>query len=371
MSDHAFASLTPANSLARLAFSDVYDVLMSNGQKSPADGAPAALHDALNRMAVEPERIFDSEILRLRCKKEKEGSRKPNANDGDTSDSFTTSESFTESDTDIEQHRELGMVWEGRYLLKLFKFPPSRPDLGWTAGKGPLENTLIDLILCTRSFAKRHNINLRNPHAQFNFAKENRSFYIITSRSSSTQLTINGETVTRRPYHLNQHKMKIQFDRLEYDFQWTEFAAVNDFRANRSLYVTKNLHGSSDVIVDMPTPLPTKRVMGKWTLGRALGAGAHGRVFFASDSSGNVVALKVLERTSRNYHSVDEEIEILQKVTDVADKSANGEQILRMTDIVYSDSEKFSSKTFDNVGVVLEPMTPKILTELVESRSIG
>lgn len=363
MSDHAFASLTPANALARLAFSDVYDVLTSGGQKHEADDA---VHFALRRMAVEPERTFDGEIRRLRLQREKKVSRNPNADEGETS------ESLTESDTDIEQlNQELGMIWEGRYLLEIGS-RPSRPDLGWTAGKGPLENVAIDLILCTTSFAKWHDIKLKNPHAQFNFAIENRSFYVIgSSRSSSATLTVNTEeAATRRPYHLNQHKIRIQLDKLKYDFQWTKFAAEDGFREERSKYVTEMLNGPSNVIIDMPTPLPTKRMMGKWTLGKVLGLGAHGKVFFASDSSGNVAALKVLGRTSRNYHIVDEEIEILQKVTDVADKSDNGEQILRMVEVIYSEGENISS-AFDDVGVVLKPMTPKILTELVETRSIG
>ena len=183
-------------------------------------------------------------------------------------------DSPTDPDTDTEQsHQELGMVWEAHYLLGL-QSPPSTPETGWAAGKGPLDNIPIDLLLCTRAFAKLHDIDLRNPHARFNFASDSGGFYIAgCSRSPSAQLTVNGEAATRRAYHLNRHSMKIQFNKLEYDFQWTEFAARDDFKEERRRYVTRALDGPRFAAIDMPTPRPSKRTMGKWTLGDALGVG--------------------------------------------------------------------------------------------------
>ena len=91
MSDRAFASLTPANALARLAFSDVYDALTSRRQNNQADGAQAALR----RMLVEPEQTCDDEIVRLR----REIERKYNT-DGEAS------ETLTEPDTDTEDQEQ-------------------------------------------------------------------------------------------------------------------------------------------------------------------------------------------------------------------------------------------------------------------------
>ncbi|KAF2812792.1 kinase-like protein [Mytilinidion resinicola] len=356
MSDRAFASLTPANALARLAFSDVYDALTSRRQ---ADGAQAALR----RMLVEPEQTCDDEIVRFR----REMERTKHDTDGEAS------ETLTEPDTDTEkQLQELGMVWVGCYLLVL-QSPPAEPERGWAAGKGPLENMPIDLLLCTRSFAKSHDINLRNPHARFNFFPESKGFYIIgCSRSPSAQLTVNGDAAMRRPYHLNQHSMNILLDKLEYHFQWEEFAAEDDFKKERGRYVARALGRPANIDVEMPTPLPNKRTMGSWTLGDALGAGGHGRVFFASDQSANVAAIKVVERTSQNCHSVDKEIETLREVTNFVQKSDDGERILRMAEVIYSNSKEFSSKTaFDNVAIVLKPMTPQTFGDLVGTRSKG
>jgi hypothetical protein len=58
MPHRTFATFTPANAFARLAFSNVYDDLTSRRQ---ADGAQAALR----HMLVEPEQTYDTEIVRL------------------------------------------------------------------------------------------------------------------------------------------------------------------------------------------------------------------------------------------------------------------------------------------------------------------
>lgn len=364
MSDCAFALLTPANALAKLAFSEVHDALTAGGQNSQTDGTQAACR---RRMRVESEQIRDDEIVRLR----REMERPQYDTDG------AASETLTEPDTDTDEQmgRELGMVWVGSYLLEL-QSPPATPERGWTAGKGPLENIPIDLLLCTRAFAKTHDVKLRNPHARFNFSFENKSLFIMgCSRSPTAQLTVNGDGATRGPCHLNQHIMKIQLDKLEYSFQWTKYAATEGFKVARRRYVVRALHGENQAAntdIEMPTPLPNQRTMGRWTLGDALGAGGNGRVFFASDRSGNVAAIKVVERTSRNYIYVDKEIDILQEVTDLAKRSDDGERILRMEEVIYSNGQEFSSKTaFDNVAIVLKPMTPQTFRDLLGAQSKG
>ncbi len=267
-----------------------------------------------------------------------------------------TSESLPEPDTDTEeQNQELGLIWTGHYLLSL-DYPPSIPARGFAAGKGPLEGVPIDLLLCTKAFAKRFGINLRNPHARFNFFPGNRGLYVVgCSRSQLAQVKVNGEAAHRRPYHLNQHSMMIRLDRLEYIFQWTEFAATAEFKEARSRYVTRTIGGPTIVNIDMPTPLLNKRTMGERTLGDALGAGGHGRVFFASNPSGHVAAIKVIERTAKSHHSVDAEVQRCLEVSAFADQCDDGERILRVADVIYTNEEKFSPKAaFDNAQKVIQ-----------------
>lgn len=194
------------------------------------------------------------------------------------------------------------------------------------------------------------------------------------SRSTLAQLKVNGDTAAQRPYHLNQHEMKIQLDKLEYDFQWTESAGEDNFKEARKRYMAGALGEPQAASIDfeMPTPLPNKRTVGRWTLGNALGAGGQGRVFFASDSSGDVAAIKVVERTPRNCHLVDVEIQTLQRVTSLARRSDDDERVVRVAEVIYSNGEEFSSKTvFDNVAIVLKPVTPQTFGDLLGTRSKG
>lgn len=80
----------------------------------------------------------------------------------------------------------------------------------------------------------------------------------------------------------------------------------------------------------------------------------------------------MVERTSRNHRVVDEEIEILREVTNLVEALSEGERIVRMTEVIYSNGKDFSSKTvFDNVAIVLTPITPRTFGSLVGTRSKG
>ncbi|KAJ2981301.1 hypothetical protein NUW58_g6722 [Xylaria curta] len=356
----AFATLKPTNALARLAFSDIYEHFTSMRQGNQE--APPAFRD----MVVEASQTFDRDALRLRLEREREVSQNAYASD------VETSESPLEPDSDTEkQHKELGNIWTGHYSLVL-KSPPFEPRTGWTVGKDRLGSVPFDLPLCTRIFAKWYGINLRNPHARLNFVFTNRAFYIANcSRSQSTQLVVNGDAVKQQPYMLNQHSMKIQLDKLEYTFQWTEYAATQNFIEERGRYVT-TLGGPAKVDVDMPTPLPNRTTIGTWTLGDPLGAGGQGRVFFATNSSGEVAAIKMMERRPDNNSTVDDEVRVCNKVTEFAKKSDDDGRILRVLEVLYTNHEKFSSKVpFDIVAVVLQPMTPQTLANLCAAKNKG
>ncbi|KAJ6257999.1 camk family protein kinase [Drechslerella dactyloides] len=89
-----FATLTPANILAKLAFSDKYDTLTTSHQTGSADGA-------LNRMSLtKPQQKYDSSVLQFKLKLERR-----------TSQSNSSDMSLTEPDTgDDEELRESGMI---------------------------------------------------------------------------------------------------------------------------------------------------------------------------------------------------------------------------------------------------------------------
>ncbi|XMA09772.1 hypothetical protein WAI453_002563 [Rhynchosporium graminicola] len=166
-------------------------------------------------------------------------------------------------------------------------------------------------------------------------------------RFSLAQLAVNGGAVGRQQYHLNQRSKNIQIGRLEYRCQWTAFAAEDGFKEARRRYVVRALGGPSATNVDfeMPTPLPAKRTIGSWTLGDPLGVGGQERVFFASDPSDNVAAIKVVERTFRSRDNINKEIQTLQEVTNLTSRSDDSEQLLRMVDVIHTKNEELSSTT--------------------------
>lgn len=362
MPSKAFATLTPLNALARSAFSNLNDTLISGSRSTKKDALSSS-----HRMVVEAKRTFDREVFRLELESKRRESQAAYASDAETS------ESMPEPDSDMEsKHYELGNIWIGNYELSL-EAEPSASAQGYTVGKGPLESLPLDLLLCTKFFAKWHGINLRNPHARFNFFRENRGFYIEkTSRSQLAQLTVNGETVSQQPYALNQHCMIIRFDKLEYTFQWTDYAATKNFLQDRGNYVIKGLNGPVHVDVDMPTPLPNRRTIGRWTLGDALGMGAVGRVFLGTNSRGEVAAVKLVERMLHNSNKVDAEVQTCKEMTAFAQEFDEEKRIVRVVEVLYTNHEKFSpTVAFDNVAIVMQPTAAYDLAQLCWAESNG
>ncbi|KAG6034678.1 hypothetical protein E4U41_006463 [Claviceps citrina] len=85
-----------------------------------------------------------------------------------------------------------------------------------------------------------------------------------------------------------------------------------------------------------------------------------------------MAAIKLLERTARNFRSVDDEIETHREVTTLAERSDDGDRILRMEDVIYTKGKEFSRETaFDNVAIVLRPITPQTFGDLIGARSKG
>ena len=357
MSDGAFASLTPENALARLAFSNLYDSLTTGRQNAQEDDALI-----LRRMVVQPQQNFDSEVLRSRLEKEK----RPNLSD------VETSESLPEPDTDDENNHQRDLIWTGHYLLNL-KYSSSSSMIEFAAGKDPLKNVFIDLLLCTKAFVNEFDINLRNSHARFNFFLTNKDFYVHgCSRFKLTQLTMNDEAAHQRPYHLNQQFMMIRLDKLEYNFRWTSFAVTKDFKEDRARYVSRVIDNFMKIDIDMSTFHFNKRMMGDWTLKNALDVDSQKKIFFASNRLDHAVIIKIIERTVKNHDRVDVKVQRSRDITAFANKWDDSERILRVTEIIYTNEERFSPTTlFDNVAIVMQPMTPKTLTDWLGNRSKG
>ncbi|KAI0193036.1 hypothetical protein EV127DRAFT_460451 [Xylaria flabelliformis] len=273
----------PTNVRAKVAFSEVFSAIMRDRQG-------ASTNAAAHRMSVAAEQQYDADVLRFRREMERKFS------EGDSS------ESLTEPNTNTElEMQHMGMIWEGHYVLG-FQPLPSVPDLGWTAGKS--------------SFAKHCALNVRSLQARFSFDLQNRALFIASlTRSSLAGVAVNGEVVGRQMFSLNQHRMNIRIDSLEYEFQYTDFATTEAFSIRRKTYLGTNLNASPSPTFNMPTPHFNTRTIGRWTLNNPLGKGSAGRVFLASNSKNQLVAIKVMECTSKSARAVDIEIARCRQLT--------------------------------------------------------
>lgn len=351
-----FATLTPVNVVAKMAFSDVYDNIV-RGRQSVAPPDTMAAHN----LRVEPEQKYNKDVLRFRREIEHKLSGRG------------ASESPTEPDTDAEvEAQHVGMVWTGHYDLRL-QTPPLSSEMGWVAGKGPMgKGPHPDIIFCTRAFAKRLGLSLRSFHAGFNFDPQNGAFFVASiTRSCLAGLTVNGETVTREMRALNQHSMRIRVDSLEYIFQYTDFASSKGFTKMREEYMTTMAGAPSFVVFDMPTPRRTTATIGRWTLSDPLGSGGAGRVFLGSNSKNEVVAIKIMECTPGAASCVDTEIARCRDLTLLARSRNDGGRIVRLKEIIDPRNASTTKCAFEDVALVLEPMTPLILSDWVGNRSRG
>ncbi|KAI6447275.1 hypothetical protein MCOR17_010587, partial [Pyricularia oryzae] len=214
-------------------------------------------------------------------------------------------------------------------------------------------------------FAKKHSLNIRTAHARFNFCKENSALFIAGRRSQHAELKINGIIVTEQLFALNQRSMKVDFDRLTYELRFTIWADTEDFKSTRRRYLTTVLGVQAILDFEMPTPRHDVQMMGNWTLAQPLGRGGIGKVLLASNAKNEVAAVKVMERNPHTRRNVDEEISTLKTLTALAQHWGKTESMVQLREVV----GKFSDAPFEQVVVVLIPMTPNTFCELVQRKN--
>lgn len=143
-----------------------------------------------------------------------------------------------------------------------------------------MKNIPNNLLLCAKLLARRHGINLRNPHAQFNFFSNNRGLNIVGYSKSKSAGVTGGDTAVSQTLHLlNQHSVGILFDKLQYIFQWTDFAATEEFKDICIKYVASTIGASLNVDIDTPAPLINSRIIDKSALRDPLDKCGQGKAF--------------------------------------------------------------------------------------------
>ena len=281
------------------------------------------------------------------------------------------SEKGDESKTGGGSDAELGMIWTGAYTFA-FSNKPAMPDRGWLAGKSPI----ADLRLSTMQFAEQYGLGpgLRSSHSVFQFDPNTAAFSIAKStRSAGSDLVVGVETVERRHlYSLNQHRMRIWIGPLYYHFEYSAFASSKQYEEMRRQYMSEAMQTKAHPTFCMPTPLQDTRTLGPWTLHRPLEKGGFGRVFLASNSRNEVVAVKVMERSLQTKRSVDHEISTLRELTKLANREDEECRLVRLRgEFNPAAGSATGAARIEEVGLVLHPMTPQTFDHLIDNRKAG
>ncbi|KAM5505383.1 hypothetical protein McaMca56_000027 [Microsporum canis] len=254
---------------------------------------------------IQPQQQYDKGVL-LRRLQEKKG-----LTDSD-------SESLTDPDTDTE-NTTIGM--RGRKNIRIDFLIPEIP-----ASSG------------VRRYQVRFNLHQRTGYL----------FISKTSSALSAEVTVNGKAVrSGEQSSLNQTSMNIRINRLEFEFQYTDIAYTGKYYGDRK--------GR------------TFRCFGEWTISNFLGKGAYGRVSSATNSKGEVVAIKVVERDERKAEQIDHEIRVLKSLQELSEiNEGDKNRIVRLKDTVYSSGNASSRPTtVEEVALILEPTVSATLSDLI------
>lgn len=115
------------------------------------------------------------------------------------------------------------------------------------------------------------------------------------------------------------------------------------------------------------------RTIGAWTLAEPLGRGGSGRVFLASNSKGNVAAVKIVEWNSRTRNNVDREVRTFEKLKLLANSIGAERRIVQLVEVIgHPELDEPSSPPqmpFRDVALVMTPMTPITLGDIIKNGS--
>ncbi|KAK2873806.1 hypothetical protein FQN49_002052 [Arthroderma sp. PD_2] len=341
----AFARLVPVNTAAKMAFNAMYESILLEDSRL-LDG---------EHIHVQPKQTYDKGVLLFWLQEQK--------TQGDSD-----SDSPTEPDTDTEdtlQHQ--GMIWTGWFSFGLGN-GPYNSALGWTLGKGGRKGIFTDFLLPSTPAS----IGLRGYHARFNLHQTTGHLFISkTSSAPNAEVIVNGKGVNNgENFSLNQTPMNIRVGNLELEFQYTDYAYTDDFYRDRWVYMSHCL-GSMTVpnCAITPTPSRTFRCFGQWTMSNSLGKGAYGKVSSATNSKGEVVAIKVVVRRQWSVRQICEEIRILQEIQKLSEvHEGDRERVVRLKEAIYQNGEEaYTPSVFEEVALVLEPAVSATFANIISS----
>lgn len=329
--------LRPSNSAAQLAFSDVVN-FAAEKQQQPDHGPDWVPTFTKFMWLASKDQVASREVghlIRRRFVAAMPGSSSPAPG------------------TDDDQHS--ASIWSGGYFITL---DAETPTSQWSLGRRS-SSYLPDLVLTLDKIT-----HLSRIQAWLRVDAETRRAY-LTSRERG-RFSINSISPSETPGEVNRLSFNSRSNtfavgELQYSFDYTDFIATPEGQRTLANYLTK-IYGTGsqpppEAIAATPTPGPTTKTIGAYTLYGILGTGTFGSVRPATSARGDkVLAIKTI--VSRSTSSGV--IQLMQNLTRLLNSTewAKRVNILRLV-------EAFTIPgNLEEIHLVLEPFTPITLEKL-------
>jgi serine/threonine protein kinase len=184
------------------------------------------------------------------------------------------------------------------------------------------------------------------------------------------QLTIDGVPVRRETRFFNKDSSIVGISPLHFKFAYTEHSRSEAFLEFRNRLCSEanswnDRDTSAPTLSLTPTPAQQTQSIGQWTLSKELGKGGAGKVYPATNSSGDVVAIKVVERNKMSTAAVRTEINNMKSLTREAKKDAC--MRISLLEEVIGDMTSEITVTFRDIALVLKPAAYHTMGSIITS----
>lgn len=358
--------LTPYNSEAKLAFSQVSDWLLEQDDVGPLPQSDAnwginmARQHAKKFMWIAREQSNDDNVSRL-LRYHQTGNLSSSSSISVSSPPEHSADAGADSPITKRDSSQC-YIWTGCYFIDLSK-PPLNPARGWAAGRVRTGRVLNDMVLCLNEDPI---LGVRQRHAVLQIRSNNR--VSIQASSVRASVHVDGQGPATSNHHnalfLNSSDAEVRFGNLTYRAEYGPFARGDRHRNNLKQYLEQVL-GDRDFLDLSLTPTPTHNIqIGQWTLTNAgtIGSGGEGRVSVGINASGRVVALKRVVVSTTLRPRLHRHQQTMEAITRLA-KGAGENRILKLVEVL-SDDVGGSNKQGDT-WFVLEPVVSS-LTDVVQ-----
>lgn len=303
---HPFASLTPRNQSAVLAFSRLCDYLQQN---------PSEYTHHRQFMQIHPVQIPLGQALYE-----------------STEPVYSTDATEASPENDPLEER----VWTGSFVFDLDS-PPELPQIGWRCGYGRWSKDLIgrlDIAVCLPEDGKR--LRVHGNHLSFNFLVETGVFAI----RANILTWVDAQHVVRSHNNgiciLNKPLQILDIGEAKYEFKYT-VEDEDTFAEARAEYLRDVMHQSSSLICESPTPSKEDIQVGKWRLFGAVGRGSESVVVSAISAENQLVVVKTLNKIRCSDQDIDREIRRYRNITDKAAGSEDSRFLLAFLESIAGD----------------------------------